>query len=312
MTALVRLVVTVLVATALGHAFLAATVDDQGWLDAFASVPGALTSRFLHGDFGSTPGNGCNFRGAYVPLCASYTGSTIAGMLRARVPIDVVLLLSGLLLGTFLGVLGGRTCAARPAAKRTRVLHVATALQLSSPVFFQAMLILYYFSSNVSEFIRLPFLSGAFDYQTISGDPLLWVRAMWVPCILAALPLAAAVLRITEATLREALQEDFVRTARAKGLKERRIVNRHGLPVAGPSIVGMTGVNVSVLLLNIAVIEYAFGIPGMFRVIITAVLKRDVPVLEAMIFEGVLLIVLANALADAIQARLDPRVRPRA
>jgi peptide/nickel transport system permease protein len=305
------LIATVLVATALGHAFVAATVADHGWIEGFSSAPAAVTDRLLHGDFGETPGYGCNLGGGYTPLCATYTASTVAGMLRTRVPLDLVLLLCGLLGGTALGVAGGRRCAAHPGSRRTRILHLATAVQLSSPVFFQALLVLFYFSSNVSEFIRLPFLSGAGDFQTIDGDPLLWLKAMWVPCILAALPLAAFVLRITEATLGEALQEDFIRTARAKGLRERRVLDHHALPIAAPSIAAMTGVNVSTLLLNIAVIEYVFAIPGMFRVTITAVLKRDVPVLEALIFEGVLLVVIANFLADAVQARLDPRSAAR-
>jgi peptide/nickel transport system permease protein len=310
--AVATLLATILVATALGHVFLAATVSDEALSDALASAPGALGDRLLHFDFGETPGHGCNLGGGYTPLCASYLRSTVADMLRTRVPIDITLLLCGLILGTALGVAGGRTCAAYPRAKRTNVLHLATAIQLSSPVFFQALLILFYFSSNVSDFIRLPFLSGADDYRTIEGDPLLWLKAMWIPGILAALPLAAFVLRITEGTLTETLQEDFIRTARAKGLRERRIVDHHALPLAAPSIAAMTGVNVSTLLLNVAVIEYAFQIPGMFRVIVTAVLKRDVPVLEALIFEGVILVVLANALADAVQYRLDPRVRSRA
>jgi peptide/nickel transport system permease protein len=113
--------------------------------------------------------------------------------------------------------------------------------------------------------------------------------------------------------MREDLQEDFIRTARAKGLREKHVVNRHALPIAGPAIAAMTGVNVSTLLINVAIIEYAYAIPGLFRVINTAVrFPADIAVLQALIIEGVVLIVLANALADAIQARLDPRVRLRA
>jgi peptide/nickel transport system permease protein len=120
------------------------------------------------------------------------------------------------------------------------------------------------------------------------------------------------VLRITESSLRQDLQEDFVRTAGAKGVPERQVVNRHALPVAGPAIAATTGVNVSLLLINVAVIEYVYGIPGVFRVINTAVQPLptpDVAVLEAMVIEGVILIVVANAVADMVQYALDPRVR---
>jgi hypothetical protein len=92
----VRIVATVLIATVLGHAFLTATVAGKGWIEGFSSAPGAVTDRLVHGDFGATPGYGCNFRGAgYTPLCASYTPSTVAAMLRTRVPLDLTLLLVG-------------------------------------------------------------------------------------------------------------------------------------------------------------------------------------------------------------------------
>jgi peptide/nickel transport system permease protein len=70
----------------------------------------------------------------------------------------------------------------------------------------------------------------------------------------------------------------------------------------------MAGVNVSTLLLNVAIVEYIFAVPGMFRVSVTATLHQDVPVMEALVLEGVFLVTLANLLVDAIQARLDPRV----
>jgi peptide/nickel transport system permease protein len=306
------LVATVLAAAALGHVFLTAT-NGEPLTGAIAGTPGFLVDGFVHFDLGWTDGKGCNQIQEYHPLCPTYTASSVADMLRRRVPIDFMLLLGGLTLGTLAGIAGGRWCAIRPDSRRTRVLHVATAFQLSSPVFFQALLVLFYFSSNASEFIRLPFLSGQGEYVPPGENPLLFLRAMWLPWILAALPLAAFVLRITEATLRENLQEDFVRTARAKGLTERRVINRHALPVAAPAISAMTGVNVSTLLINVAVIEYAYSIPGLFRVINTAVrAPADIPVLQGLVIEGVVLVVLANAVADAVQSRLDPRVRLRA
>ena len=167
---------------------------------------------------------------------------------------------------------------------------------------------LFYFSSNASQFIRVPFLSGQGDYVPFAQDPLQYLKAMWTPWLLIALPLAAFVLRITEATLREDLQEDFVRTARSKGLSERRVIVRHALPVAIPGIAAMAGVNVATMLLTVAVIEYSFAIPGMFRVINLAAEEGDAPVLEGIVIEGVILVTIANFLVDAIQKRLDPRV----
>jgi peptide/nickel transport system permease protein len=185
-----------------------------------------------------------------------------------------------------------------------------TALQLASPVLVQALLVIFFFSSNVSDFIRLPFLSGQDDYVPLHEDPIQFLKAMWIPWLLIALPLAAYILRITEASLRDGLHEDFLRTARAKGVSERRVLNRHALPIAVPAIAAMTGVNVSTMLINVAVIEYAYGIPGLFRVLNNAVTDpADLPVLQGLVLEGVVLIVVANALVDFIQWRIDPRVR---
>ena len=306
------LIATVVVAVALGHILLASSGDDT-LSDAVTSTPRHLLDTFLRFDLGATDGRRCGAVDSlhpHFPLCASYSPGPVAHMLVDRVPVDLMLLVIGALLGLLIGVASGRFCATRPDTRRTRVLHVATAFQLSAPVFFQAMLVLFFFSSNVSDVIRLPFLSGQGDYAPPLQDPVQFLKAMWIPWLLVALPLAAYVLRITEASLREDLQEDFVRTARAKGVSERRVVNHHALPVAGPAIAAMAGVNISTTLINVAVIEYAYSIPGLFRVINNAVhTPPDVAVLDGLVLEGVVLIVVANALVDAVQYGLDPRVR---
>lgn len=307
----VLLVFTLLAATGLAHVFFAVTLDQRSLAGAIADTPSSLVDRFVHGDFGTTGGTNCTHPDPtpnYIPLCSSYSPSSMADMLRERVPIDIVLLVSGLLIGTLLGVAGGRWCARRPDTRVTRALHGITAVQLSSPPFFQALVVLIYVSSNAGELVHLPFISSQGDYVPFADDPLGWVKAVWVPCLLTGLPLAAVVLRLTETTLRESLQQDFIRTAIAKGISERRMVNLHALPVASPGIVAMVGANVGATLLTVAVMEYAFALPGMFRVIYSAALFHDVPVLEALVIEGVVLVTIANFLVDAFQTKLDPRI----
>jgi peptide/nickel transport system permease protein len=306
------LVGTVLVAVAVGHVFLVATGDDS-LSTAIRTTPGYLRDVFLRFDLGFTDGRRCGKPDSLhpgFPLCASYSPGSVADMLRERVVVDLSLLVVGALIGLLLGVLGGRFTATHPGTRRTRVLHVVTALQLASPVLFQALLMISFFSSNVSDFVRVPFLSGQGDYVPLHEDPIHFLKAMWIPWLLIALPLAAYILRITEASLRDELQEDFIRTARAKGLSERRVINRHALPIATPAIAAMTGVNISTMLINVAVIEYAYNIPGLFRVLNNAVTDpADLPVLQGLVLEGVVLIVVANALVDFVQWRIDPRVR---
>jgi peptide/nickel transport system permease protein len=306
------LILTVLVAVAIGHIFLVATREETLW-GAITGTPGYLRDVFLRFDLGSTTGRRCGKPDSLHPggpLCASYSPDSVAHMLVERVRVDVLLLVGGALAGLLLGVASGRFCATHPGSRRTRVLHVLTAFQLASPVFFQALLVVFYFSSNVSDFIRLPFLSGQGDYVPLHEDPIHFLQAMWIPWLLIALPLAAYILRITEASLRDGLQEDFLRTARAKGVPEREVINRHALPVAVPAIAAMTGVNVSTMLINVAVVEYVYALPGMFRVLTNAVHEpADLAVLEALVLEGVVLIVVANAVVDFVQWRIDPRLR---
>jgi peptide/nickel transport system permease protein len=214
----------------------------------------------------------------HVFLTASLTGAPL-GEVIAGTP---AWLAGGFLFGTLAGVAGGRWCATRPRSHSARVLHVATAILLSSPPFFIALLVLFYFSSNVSGFVRLPFLSGVGDYVPFASDPVGYAKAMWLPWVLVGLPLGAFLLR--------------------------RVVNLHALPVATPALAAMAGVSVSTLLLNAAVIEYAYSIPGMFRVIYTVARERDVAVMEALIVEGVVIVTLANFAADAVPSRLDPRL----
>jgi peptide/nickel transport system permease protein len=309
------LVATVVVAVAVAHVFLNTTVEGYRLSAAIGGTPGYLFNGFVGGDFGATPGGGCPPPVPPEPrikLCGSYPRGEINDLLRARVPIDLQLLLGGMLLGTLAGVWGGRRCAMRPGSVSARVLHVATALTLSCPPYFLAFLFLIYFADGSGTLFQIPFASGVIDYRPFSDDPLRFVKAMWVPWLLCALPLAAYVLRITENTLREALHEDFVRTARAKGLTAGRVANRHALPIITPAIAAMTGVNVSTMLINVAVIEYGFGIPGLFRTIHAASLHGDVPVLMGLVIEGVLLITIANFLADAVQQMVDPKVRLQA
>lgn len=302
------LAATILLAAAIAHVLFATSVDQQSFGAAVRAVPGYLTDTFLRGEFGTTGGGGCGPQSEGVAqLCASYGAAPVGEMLRERGLVDLQLLIGGFLLGTLLGVVAGRHAAAHPGTRRTRVIHGVIAFLLSCPPYFLAFFVLVYFAWNSGE-LALPFVSGQGDYVPFSEDPLGFLKAIWAPWVLVALPPAAFVARMTESSLREVLNEDYIRTARAKGLPPGRVLNRHALPSAAPPIAALTGVNVSTMLINAAAIEYGFSLPGMFTTIRGAINVSDTAVLQAIVLEGVILVVLANFLADAFQARLDPRV----
>ena len=305
------LVLTTLLALSVGHVTFNAGLDQMSWGAAIQDTPAHLAD-IVQGELGETDGAGCNPTrrriADFIQLCANWGRQTVAAMMRDRVPVDLQLIIGAMLLGTFLGIAAGRWCAVYPRTWITRALHIVIAILLSCPPYVLALVFLAWFSWNTGDY-KLPFVSGQGDYRLFGEDPMAFIKAMWVPWVCCALPLAALVARIAEASLREVLDEDFIRTARAKGLADRQVLNRHALPVSMPPIAAMTGVNVSTMLINAAAIEYAFGVPGMFLTIRGAIISRDLPVLEALVLEGVILVVVANFLVDFFQDRLDPRVR---
>jgi ABC-type dipeptide/oligopeptide/nickel transport system permease component len=114
---------------------------------------------------------------------------------------------------------------------------------------------------------------------------------------------------MTASQLGGVLHEDFVRTARAKGVRSRAVIWRHALPAAAGPVVALVAVNMNLILTNLALIEVVFNIPGGFRYIERALVNRDVDLVQALVLESTFFIVVANFLADAIQGWLDPRVR---
>jgi peptide/nickel transport system permease protein len=302
---------TVALATALVHVFLATAVEQVPLWTALRGTPHFLAG-FLSGEFGTTNGGGCRPREPPFirdPQCGAYGPDDVGRMVRQRIVVDLQLMIGGLVIGVLVGVAAGRAVAVKPGSRRARASKLATALQLACPPYWQAFLILVFFAAGSGYLLQLPFVSGQQQYVPFLSDPLGYLQAMWIPWLVIALPMAAFVARIADSSLRDVLDEDYLRTARAKGVREARVVNRHALPVAAAPIALMAGVNMATLLLNVALTESIFSIPGLYRLIKPALYSHDVPVIQVMMLEGVVLIVVANFLADAVQAALDPRVR---
>ena len=165
------------------------------------------------------------------------------------------------------------------------------------------------FAPGLGSVAEIPFLSTINGYRAPAEDPVGFVHGLWLPALIVATPLAAACTRMCSSQLRETLQQDFVRTARGMGVRPRRVVWRHALPPAVAPVIALVGVNMNLILTNLALVESVFNIPGGFRYIEDALVNRDVDLVQALIVEATLFIVVANFLADAVQAWLDPRVR---
>jgi len=273
--------------------------DNTAPLDVLDQLAAYVSATFLQGSFGGEHFNSGTFirtRGAMEVVTDGFL-------------IDCYLLGGALLLAVTIGVLAGTLQATRPRSLLSRVIAVATAFVLSSPVYWLGLMMLLLFAPGIGSVLEIPFLSTVGGYRDPSVDPLRFLQAVWLPCLIIGAPLTAACTRMCAAQLGGTLDEDFVRTARGKGVRERRVVWRHALPASAAPVIALVGVNMNLILTNLALIEVVFNIPGSFRYIERALINRDVDLVQALVLESTFFIVVANFASDAIQGWLDPRVR---
>ncbi|HET7856565.1 MAG TPA: ABC transporter permease, partial [Gaiellaceae bacterium] len=162
------------------------------------------------------------------------------------------------------------------------------------------------FSSDIGFFHLLP---GAGSYTPFATDPKQWFLSLLMPwCVLAA-AFAAFYARMVRGSLIEVMNEDYIRTARAKGLGERRVIVRHGVRAALTPVVTLAGLDIGILLGGAVLTETVFNIPGIGRYAYDAITNSDLPAIQGTVLFGAFFIIVANIVVDVLYAFLDPRVR---
>jgi peptide/nickel transport system permease protein len=236
-----------------------------------------------------------------------YNSESVRSLIATRLPVTVSLTLGGALMWLVLGVGIGVLAARRPRTLVDRGATLFVLTGLSMPTFLVGLLLLYVF------FFRLH-LAGvdAFPgggYVPLTQSPAGWVRHLILPWLTLAVVSAATYTRLTRASLLEVLGEDYVRTARAKGITERRVVYRHALRSALTPMVTQLGIDVGTLLGGAIVTETVFGLPGLGQLAVQSITTQDLPVIVGIVLLAAVFIVLANIVVDLLYAVLDPRVR---
>jgi peptide/nickel transport system permease protein len=176
---------------------------------------------------------------------------------------------------------------------------------ISAPVYWLGLLSLYLFAEDVGRFKIFP---GIGSYVPISEDPAKWFTSLLLPWVVLAASFAAIYARLLRGNLIDTMSEDYIRTARAKGLTERRVVMRHGVRSAVTPIVTILGLDVGILLGGAILTESVFNIPGIGRLSYEAINQQDLPVVQGTVLFAAFFIIVLNIVVDVGYAFLDPRV----
>jgi peptide/nickel transport system permease protein len=204
-----------------------------------------------------------------------------------------------------IGVPIGVVSAVRAGSLSDRLAMGGALLAISAPVYFIGLVALYLFADDIGKW---PILPGSGAYQT-AGDLPHKVAALILPWFVLALSFAAIYARFLRGNMIEVLDEDYIRTARAKGLSERRVVYRHALRAAVTPIVTLLGLDIGILLGGAILTETVFNIDGVGRYAFDAITNRDLPVIQGTVLLGAFFIVIMSLVVDIAYAFLDPRVR---
>jgi|ERR1035437_1384677 peptide/nickel transport system permease protein len=228
-------------------------------------------------------------------------------MLRA-LPVDISLAIGAAIIWMASGVSIGVLAARRPRSIWDRAATVFVLTGLSMPTFIIGLLLLYVLF-YILTIHGIAFFPPAGTYTGITQNPLEWARDLILPWITLALITAAVYSRLTRSSLLETLGEDYIRTARAKGLSERRVVYRHALRSALTPIITQFGIDVATVLGGAIVTESVFGLPGLGRAVVQSISNQDLPVIQGVVILASGFVIVANIAVDAIYALLDARVR---
>ena len=255
---------------------------DQGKLSRYVTWVGGM----LTGEFGT-----------------SYTYRTpVVEMVKDRLWVSLPLAIYALLLSTLIALPAGIYAAARRGKMGDIAVMGATQLGVAVPNFWFAMLLVLVFAINLRWFSAGGFVG--WDKGLMAG-----LHALTLPAIALALPQAAILARVMRSALLEVLGEDFIRTARAKGLSHGQAIRRHGVRNALIPVLTIVGLQFSFLLAGAIIIEQVFYLPGLGRLVFQAISARDLIVVESVVMLLVFAVILVNFLVDLAYALVDPRLR---
>jgi len=260
----------------------------------------------VHGDFGDS----------------IRTRQPVIWEIGQALPVTIELSLAALTFAVVAGLLIGVVAARRPHSALDTGTMVFVLIGISMPVFWTGILLLLVFGGILGWLPLGGVLDAGMSVRRLLGMPILdallsgnWAAArsaaahLILPAITLGAAFMATIARMARSSMLDVLGLDYIRTARAKGVAERRVIRRHALWNALLPVVTLIGLHLGLLLSGAVLTETIFGLPGLGRLTITSVLARDYPVVQGVVMIGAVIFVLANLLVDLFYAWLDPRIR---
>ena len=236
----------------------------------------------------------------------SFVNNTdVKSLVLDRLPNTLFLIAGAAILWFVSGVFIGTISAVKSGTVLDRTAMTTALVAISAPVYWLGLVVLYLFASDIG---RFPILPGAGAYQDANGF-FAKIPTLILPWIVLAAAFSAIYARLTRSNLIEVMSEDYVRTARAKGLKERRVVVRHGLRAAITPVITVLGLDLGILVGGAILTESVFGIPGVGRLSFDAIQRGDLATIQGTTLFLALAVVVMNLVVDILYAFLDPRVR---
>jgi peptide/nickel transport system permease protein len=229
------------------------------------------------------------------------TGRSITSEIANVLPYTLELTVAALALGVLLGVPAGVWAAVRRNRPADFVLRLVSLVGLSLPAFVASIILLMIFAIKLRWF---PVISSGGDGGLVER-----LRQMALPTISLALIMMAYITRVTRSAMLEVLNQDFVRTARAKGASQHAVIWRHALGNCMIPITTVVGLYLGILIGNSVLTEIVFSRPGLGKLILNALTQRDYTLLQGMIVIYTLMVVVVNLITDLTYGFLDPRVQ---
>jgi peptide/nickel transport system permease protein len=260
---------------------------DNPWYQQYYDYMNRLV---VHGDFGFSYQNNISVR----------------QQIFDRLPATISLAAGAAIIFLTLGILVGIISGTRPRSLLDRFTMGGSLVAISAPVYWLGLVSLFLFADDIG---KVKIFEGAGTYVPISQDPTEWFASLILPWLVLAASFTAIYARLLRGNLIEVMSEDYIRTARAKGLRERRVVLRHGVRSAITPLVTAAGIDIGILLGGAILTESVFNIPGIGRLAYDSIQNSDLPMIQGTVLFGAFFIIFANLIVDILYAFIDPRVK---